>query len=435
MNLIGISINHRTSPIEIREALHLSTEEQKKFISKLRKGFLNEGFVISTCNRTEVFGIPKKDIKTDDLFNSLLKFKSVKNLSQNHIEKYNSSSSLEHIAKVASGIDSLIIGDSQILSQCKNSFRISVNENFSNTVTRKIFDITARIGKRAIKETFISQGAVTISYAAIQVIEKIFANLYEKEALVIGAGETSELAALHLKSKNVSKITTTNRTNSKAELLAKKVGGKTLDYDKFKNQLHNFDIILSATSSKDIIVEYNYIKEAISKRRGNPIFIMDIAIPRDIDPKVRKLDNVFYNDIDSLNIIVEQNLKKRKQEISKVEEIISEEINNFYHWYNTLGVLPTIKSLRAFFEEIERDELAKIKHKITDEDYIKLESMTKRLIGRILHNPTIKLKELAENGDELDKANLHTSVLKFLFDLESTNENGRISKGNKNAER
>jgi glutamyl-tRNA reductase len=158
---------------------------------------------------------------------------------------------------------------------------------------------------------------------------------------------------------------------------------------------------------------------------------MDIAIPRDIDPKVRKLDNVFYNDIDSLNIIVEQNLKKRKQEIPKVEQIISEEIDNFYNWYNTLGVVPTIKSLRAFFEEIEKDELAKIKHKVTKEDFIKLEDMAKRLVGRILHNPTVKLRELAEKGDDLDKANLHTSTIKYLFDLKNIYESGSDDNGEK----
>ena len=174
--------------------------------------------------------------------------------------------------------------------------------------------------------------------------------------MVIGAGETSDLAAVHLKSRNVGQITITNRTRKKAEILAKKVEGTVLEFDEFRDHLHRFDIILSATGSKDFIVSYDNIKNAISKRRGTPIFIMDIAIPRDVDPSVRKIDNVFYNDIDSLNVIVEQNLKKRKQEIPKVQKIIEEEIENFNNWYNTLGVVPTIKSLRSFFEEIERDE-------------------------------------------------------------------------------
>ncbi|PID56154.1 MAG: glutamyl-tRNA reductase [Ignavibacteriae bacterium] len=430
MNLIGISINHRTSSIAMREALHLGIDEQKNFIALLKNDLLKEGFVLSTCNRTEVFGIPlKNNITSEDIFEKLLSFKNVSGLSLEQVEKYNSKSALEHINKVASGIDSLIIGDSQILSQCKESFRISVDNNFSNTTTRKIFDVAARVGKRSIKETLIAQGAVTVSYAAIQVIEKIFANLNKKEALIIGAGETSELAAVHLQSKNIGKITITNRTEKKAAKLAKKVSGSIVPFEDFKNHLDKFDIIISATSAKDFIVNFDDVRKAIHKRKGTPIFIMDIAIPRDIDPKVKKLDNVFYNDIDSLNIIVDQNLQKRKTEIPKVKKIISEEIELFFNWYNTLDIVPAIKSLRTFFEEIEIDELNKIRNKVTEENYIKLEDMTKRLIGRILHNPTVKLRELAESGENLDKTNEHVSVLKYLFDLENIHGNGKQSKG------
>ena len=207
--------------------------------------------------------------------------------------------------------------------------------------------------------------------------------------------------------------------------MAKKVSGTVIKFDEFRNHLHKFDIIISATSSENFLVSYEDIKSAISKRKGTPIFIMDIAIPRDIDPKVKKIDNVFYNDIDSLNIIVDQNLHKRKQEIPKVEKIIEEEVESFYNWYNTLGVVPTIKSLRSFFENIEFDELNKIKYKVSDEDYVKLEEMTKRLIGRILHNPTIKLRELAESGEDVDLAELHTSAIKYLFDLDKIPTNGK----------
>ncbi len=426
MNFIGISINHRTSSIELREAVHLSKEEQIQFIHVLKNGIFKEGFVLSTCNRTEVFGVPSHNrITHKEIVASLKEFKNIKNLDDEHIEIYKAKDAISHIARVTYGIDSLIIGDSQILSQSKESFRLSVDEKFSNTITRKIFDTTIRVGKRAIKETLISHGAVTVSFAAIQVIEKIFANLYKKEALIIGAGETSELAAIHLKSKNIGKITITNRTFDKAAKLAKKVEGKVIDFSEFKNNLKDFDVIISATSAKEYLVSYSDIKKAIQQRKGNPIFIMDIAIPRDIDPAVKKIDNVFYNDIDSLNIIVEQNLNKRKNEIPHVKEIIEEEVDNCFHWFNTLGVVPTIKSLRSFFESIEVDELKKIKNKVSDEDYIKLESMAKRLIGRILHNPTVKLRKLAESGDDVETVKEKTSAIKYLFDLDNIPSNGK----------
>ncbi|MCP5061651.1 MAG: glutamyl-tRNA reductase [Ignavibacteriae bacterium] len=424
MNLIGISINHRTSPIELRESVTLSQEEQIEFISQLKSEVLTEGFVISTCNRTEIFGVPKNnEISQKSIIENLKKFKIVDDLKDEHIESYSSSNALSHISKVAAGIDSLIVGDSQILSQCKDAYRLSVNEDFSNTVTRKIFDLAARVGKRAITESQISQGAVSVSYAAIQVIEKIFSNLDKKEALIIGAGETSELAAVHLNSRNIGKITITNRTSEKAGQLAKKVSGSSIDFDEFKEHLHKFDIIISATSATDYLVTYDDIKSAISKRKGTPIFIMDIAIPRDIDPKAKDIDNVFYNDLDSLNIIVDQNLKKRKHEIPKVEKIIEEEVDSFHNWHNTQGIVPAIKSLRSFFESIEIDELNKIKNKVSNEDYIKLENMAKRLMGRILHNPTIKLRELAESGNNIETTNQYTKVIKDLFNLDSIPQN------------
>ncbi len=426
MNFIGISINHRTSSIELREAVNLSKEEQNQFIHILKNGIFREGFVLSTCNRTEVFGIPSNNkITHKEIVASLKEFKNIISLDNKHIEMYKGKDAILHIAKVTSGIDSLIVGDSQILSQSKESFRLSVDEGFSNTITRKIFDTTIRVGKRAIKETLISHGAVTVSFAAIQVIEKIFANLYEKKALIIGAGETSKLAAIHLKSKNIGKISITNRTLDKAAKLAKKVEGKVIDFSEFKNALKDFDVIISATSAKEYLVNYSDIKKAIQQRKGTPIFIMDIAIPRDVDPYVKKIDNVFYNDIDSLNIIVEQNLNKRKNEIPFVKKIIEEEINNFFNWYNTLEVVPTIKSLRSFFESIEVDELKKIKNKVSDEDYIKLESMAKRLIGRILHNPTVKLRKLAESGDDIETVKEQASAIKYLFDLDNIPSNGK----------
>jgi glutamyl-tRNA reductase len=424
MNLIGISINHRTSSIEIREAVHLSLEEQQKLIEILKCECLSEGMVLSTCNRTEIFVIPQNDnISYKTLFDKLIDFKQVKNLTFDQIEKFKAEDAVRHIAKVASGVDSLIVGDSQILSQCKESFRQSVDLDFAGTITKKIFDVAAKIGKRSIKETLISHGAVTISFAAIQVIEKIFANLNTKEALIIGAGETSDLAAVHLSSKNIGNITITNRTEEKAAKLAKKVSGSIINFIDFREHLHRFDIIISATSSNDCLVSYDDVQKEISKRKGAPLFIMDIAIPRDFDPKVKNIDNVFYNDIDSLNIIVEQNLKKRKQEIPKIEKIIEEEVADFYSWYNTLGIVPTIKSLRSFFEEIEIDELKKIKNKVSEEDYIRLQDMAKRLIGRILHNPTTRLRELAENENDLERVIEHTNVIKYLFDLDIVNSN------------
>jgi glutamyl-tRNA reductase len=221
--------------------------------------------------------------------------------------------------------------------------------NFADSILTRFFDSTLKVGKRAISETAISDGAVSVSYAAIQVVEKIFSNLNKKSALVIGAGETSTLAAIHLKEKGIGNITIANRTLSRAEKLAEKVTGKVIDFENIALELHKYDVIICATSSENFILSHNQIAEMMKKRKGVPACLMDIAIPRDIDPSVRKIDNVFYNDIDSLDIIIDQNKTQRINEIPAVEKIVLEELVNFFTWYNSLDVIPTIKSFRNFF--------------------------------------------------------------------------------------
>ncbi len=423
MHIAGISLNHKTSPIEVREALHLNKDEILDFIPRLKQEIMDEGFVLSTCNRTEIFGLLKNgSIDVNPIINALIEFKPIKGVSSDNFIKYYSCSALRHIYSVSTGIDSLIIGDSQILGQLKESFEISEELSFSGSLLKKFFDSAIKTGKRSIRETAIGEGAVSISYAAVQVVEKIFANLIKKSALVIGAGETGELAAVHLKDKGIGRIAISNRTLERAETLAVKTNGEIIPYEFLKDHIHNYDIIISATSAPNFILGFNDLSSAIKKRRGAPICLVDIAMPRDIDPEVKKIDNVFYNDIDSLKIIVDQNLQKRINQIPAVETIIMEELIGFIGWYNALEVIPTIKSVRDFFDSIRTDELDKIKNKVCDEDYVKLEDMTRRMIGRILHNPTIKLRSLAESGINFQETANYSFILKELFDIEHKNK-------------
>ncbi len=420
MNIILISINHKTAPIEVREALHFNKEEAANFIKVIKKDLLIEGLVLSTCNRTEILGIPKNTVLIhDDIKEALIKFKSIEGIKKEHFVSYFSCSAVKHFFSVSAGIDSLIIGDSQILAQVKEAIQISEESNFVNSKLHRLFDTAVRVGKRAIKETVIGEGAISISYAAVQVVEKIFANLSSKSALVIGAGETAELAAVHLKNKGVGRITITNRTRNKAEKLAEKIHGEIIPFEFFKEYLHNYDIILSATSASGYILDIPDIKAMMKKRRYAAVCIMDIAIPRDINPLTSNLDNVFYNDIDSLKMVVDHNIKRRENEIPVIENMIMEEMVEFFSWYNSLDVIPAIKNLRGFFESIKEDELNKIKNKVSEEDYIRIEEMTKRLIGRLLHNPTAKLRQLAENGNNYEQTAHSIMLIKEIFNLNS----------------
>ena len=423
MNLLAISINHKTAPVELREALYLNHDEIVSFAENTKDKLFSEGLIVSTCNRTEIYGIPARPNTTfTDLQNTILNYKSVTGLKSEHFQLFQSSEAIKHLFSVATGIDSLLIGDNQIFKQVKDSFQLAEDSRFAGFLMKRIFDSAIRAGKRAITETAISEGAVTVSYAAVQLIEKIFSNLNKKSALVIGAGETGEIAAKHLKERGIGKLAITNRTLERAEKLAEKLQAKTLPFTSFKNFLHEYDIVLSATSSENLIITKDDIKASMKKRNYNACVFMDIAIPRDIDPEAKSIDYVFYNDIDSLNIIVQQNLSKRKEEIPKVEKIIDEELNSFLSWFNSLEAAPTIKTLRDYFEAVRAEEVDKNKNRFSPEDQEKLEIITKRIINKILHHPTVEIKKFSESGGNTDEAAIKISLIRELFDLDKNGE-------------
>jgi glutamyl-tRNA reductase len=434
MNLVGISINHNTSPLGLREALHLTRDEIVEFLQSA-KDLLSEGVVISTCNRTEVFGFLQKDtLEVNPLIKRLTEFKPGSGVLPDHFLKFFSCGAVRHLFSVASGIDSMIIGDSQILGQVKEAFDISEDLDLAGSLLRRIFDTAVKVGKRAIKETSIGEGAVTVSYAAVQVVEKIFSSLDKKSALIIGAGETAELAAVNLRDKGVGRMAVSNRTLERSEKLAAKIKSDLIPFGEMKEQLHNFDIVISATSAEKAIILYDDIKKSMKKRRGSPVVLMDIAVPRDFDPEVKGIDNVFYHDMDSLKIIVDQNLQKRREQIPAVYGIVLEELVGFFSWYNSLGVVPTIRSMRSFFEGIRIDELEKIRPKIREEDFQKIEEMTKRMIGRLLHNPIVKLRGSAETGANIKEVTVNSLILRDLFNLGDSPSNGKSTGVHNNQE-
>lgn len=421
MNFLAVSINHRTAPVELREALHLSDEDVRKIIKKAKDNFLKEGLLLSTCNRTEIYGIPVNPQITHQQFQKFIaENKNSTTISPENFQTFIARDSVKHLFSVTSGIDSQLIGDNQIFKQVKNAFNIAEEMQFAGFLTRRVFDSAIRVGKRAISETAISKGAVTVSYAAVQLIEKIFSNLNKKSALVIGTGETGEIAAKHLRDRGIGRLALTNRTFEKAEKLAADLKTAVFPFDTFKDHLHKFDIIISATSSEDIFITKKDVEQAMNKRGYSSMVLMDIAVPRDIDPATKKIDYVFYHDIDSLNIIVEQNVAKRKEEIPKVEKIIDEELDSFFEWYNSLQSAPTIKSLREHFDEIRAEEVEKNINKFSPEDREKFEIVTKRIINKILHHPTIELRKINESGTGAEEAAAKMGIIRNLFGIDKS---------------
>lgn len=424
MNLLSISINHRTAPVEIRESMHLSSEEIKQFVRDLKGSFFNEGVIISTCNRTEIYGIPvNNDVSFSDIRNFLIQRKPNEKISAENFQNFISRDSMRQLFRVITGIDSMLIGDNQIFKQVKDSFTLAEEMQFVGFLMRRVFDSAIKTGKRAITETAISEGAVTVSYAAVQLIEKVFSNLNKKSALVIGAGETGEIAAKNLIDKNIGRLNVTNRTLERAERLASELNARAIPFERFKDHLHEFDIIISATSSEDLLLSKKEIEAAMKKRNYASMVLMDIAIPRDIDPATKKIDYVFYHDIDSLNIIVEQNLAKRRSEIPKVESIIESELDSFFNWYNSLQVAPTIKSLRDYFENIRAEEIEKNLNRFSSEDREKIEIITKKIMNKILHQPTVELKKTAESGISPEESASRIGIIRSLFGIDSSEKN------------
>jgi len=423
MNLLGISINHKTAPIELREALHLNEDEIRFFIQQTKDKQFTEGIIISTCNRTEIYAIPKNDnTSLKDLQELIKNYKSSSQINEEHFQNFIARESIEHLFRVTCGIDSLLIGDNQIYKQVKDSFLIAEEMNFAGILIRRVMDAATRVGKRSISETAISEGAVTVSYAAVQLIEKIFSNLQKKSALIIGTGETGEIAAKHLRDRGIGRLALTNRSFEKAEKLAAELNTAVFPFSNFKEHLHKFDIVVSATSSDELILTKKDIDDAMKKRSFASMVLMDIAIPRDIDPQCKKIDYVFYHDIDSLNIIVEQNLSKRKNEIPKVEKIITEELDSFFEWFNSLEAAPTIKTLRDLFESVRAEEVEKNINKFSEDDKEKLEIVTKRIINKILHHPTIELRKISESDLRAEDTAAKISIIRDLFGLNEKKE-------------
>ena len=419
MQLLTVSINHKTASVQLREALHLSDDEVREIIKKAKDNFLKEGLLLSTCNRTEIYGIPVNPQITHQQLKKLIgENKNSTTISPENFQTFISRDSLKHLFSVTSGINSMLIGDNQIFKQVKNAFAIAEEMQFAGFLMRRVFDSAIRVGKRAISETTISEGAVTVSYAAVQLIEKIFSNLSKKSALIIGTGETGEIAAKHLRDRGIGRLALTNRTFEKAEKLAADLKTAVFPFDTFKDHLHKFDIIISATSAEGMIITRSDVEAAMKKRSFASMVLMDIAVPRDIDPATKKIDYVFYHDIESLNIIVEQNVTKRKEEIPKVEKIIEEELDSFFEWYNSLQSAPTIKSLRDHFDEIRAEEVEKNINKFSPENREKLEIVTKRIINKILHHPTIELRKINESGTGAEEAATKMGIIKSLFGID-----------------
>jgi glutamyl-tRNA reductase len=422
MNLFSVGISHHTASVEVREKMWLSDDEIRGVLPELKERFFSECVLVSTCNRTELYGmVPSSHLPDDSTLKKfLIEFKQASDLVQpTHFQGHEAGSAVHQLFKVASGVDSMVIGDIQILNQVKEAFNLAREVNAMGPVMNRLMQATLHVGKRVRSETTICEGAVSVSYAAVELASKIFADLSKKSVLLIGAGETGELTLKHLVSKGIGQIRIANRTREKAEALVSAFGGTAVDYTGFAEVLGGVDIVITSVNSPTHILGPDELQKVMRQRSNNPLIIIDIGVPRNVNPASKKIGNVFLYDIDSLNTVVDRNLERRKAEIPKVNEILREEVVEFYNWYNALQVGPTIQELREMFESIRQQEVEKNINRFTSEDRDLVQLVTKRIINKLLHQPMTVLKQGTEGGNGETETLLRIQTLRELFGISS----------------
>ena len=425
MNFLIVGLNHKSAPIEIREKLSFpSTTIREPLLKLCSLKAINEGVILSTCNRVEVMGVTNDvDKGLWQIKSFLSKFHSI-SMSElgPHLYSYSCEEAARHIFRVASSLDSMVLGEPQILGQVKEAFGYATEHGTSGVIINKLFHKAFNVAKRVRTETKISSSAVSISYAAVELAKKIFGELQGKSVMLIGAGEMGELAARHLVNSGIKEIFIANRTFERAVKMAKAFNGTPVMFREILHYLKRADIIVTSTAARDFIITPEIVKEAMRERRNSPAFFIDIAVPRNIDPKVNKVSNVYLFDVDDLQGVVAANLKEREKEARYAEKIVMEELEGFCKWVSSLNVVPTIKSLRERFEEIRKQEVEKtlpgLKN-VTDKEKKSLEAMTSAIINKILHHPVTHLKKEHDSVE----GDLYIEATRKLFDLSDKDEN------------
>ncbi|MGD0338991.1 MAG: glutamyl-tRNA reductase [Bacteroidota bacterium] len=418
MNLIAVGLNHRTAPIEIRERLFFTDDEIQKSLAELTESMLNEAVLFSTCNRTELYGLTGENVLNGDtIVEYLIRTKNASDVALPvHFYTFFSCGAVHHLFKMTSGADSMVIGDIQILGQVKDAYALARKTQTTGIITHKLFENAFHVGKRVRTETELCEGAISISYAAVELAGKIFDDLGKKRALLIGAGETGELTAKHLIGRGIGSLVVVNRTRSKAEEIVSQLGGSVVDFESISSELTNIDIIISSISTPGFVMREVDLRRVMRERSNDPLFIIDIGMPRNIDPAAKKIENVFLYDIDTLNRMIDQNLDKRKTEIPKVNRIIFEELSSFHRWFDSLQVSPTIQQLHEVIESIRSDEVQKHINRFAESDRKLVELLTKRIVNKILHTPVINLRN--GNGASDEEILKKISTIRHLFGLE-----------------
>lgn len=416
MHTIVVGLNYKTAPVEIREKLSFVESELPQAMAALqRQKSILENVIVSTCNRTEIYAVVDQLHTGRHFVKKFLAdwFSLPMETITSHLFIREEDHALEHLFKVTAGIDSMVLGETQILGQVKKSFLNGQEIGTTGTIYNQLFKQAVTFAKRAHNETAIGENAVSVSYAAVELAKKIFGSLGRKHVAILGAGKMGELAIENLYGSGVGKVTVINRTFEKAESLAAKFDGKAKSMKELQCSLLEADILITSTGATDFVIDFELMQFVDRLRKGKPLFMVDIAVPRDIDPRVGDLPNVFLYDIDDLQGIVEANLAERERAAGEITQMIDKEIVQFKDWFATLGVVPVISALRKKANRIQEETMISIENKmpdLTDRERKILDKHTKSIINQLLKEPILQAKELANSSKGSEQLQLFQQI-------------------------
>ncbi|MBT7522699.1 MAG: glutamyl-tRNA reductase [Nitrospina sp.] len=419
-NLILVGVNHKTTPVEIREKLAFTKGKIEESVDRLLNfPDIIEHTILSTCNRVEIYARANgQNSAIQSIKQFICDFHGLSAVQlEEHFYSYSNEAAIEHLFRVSSSLDSMILGEAQILGQVKDAYSLAKDLRSTGLVLNQLFEKAFSIAKKVREETGIAERSVSISSAAVELAQKIFDDLENHTVMLVGTGEMAELSAKHLISYGVKTVYVTSRTYERAANLARTLNGSALDFEAFKNELYRADIVITSTSASRFIITKDMVEKAIHERKNKPIFFIDIAVPRDIEPDVNDLENVYLYDIDDLHVVVSANMKEREKESENAMHLISQEVNKFNNWLGTLDAVPTIVEIRKRVENIGNQEmertLKKIPH-LSEEDKKIIYQMKNSMINKILHKPTIKLKQKTQSED----GHIYLKAIRHLFHLD-----------------
>ncbi len=415
-----VGLNHRTAGVDVRERFALANHCDEEHWALPCTGAVSESIILSTCNRVEILAAGTGEVAEQVLRNwAGARESDVEDL-RPYVYVHKNLEAVRHLFSVASSLDSMVLGEPQILGQLKTAYRKAVKSRATGVILNRLLHKAFSVAKRVRTETAVASSAVSISYAAVELAKRIFGDMREHKAMLVGAGEMAELAAMHLLQAGINEILVANRTLVRGEELAKQFNGHAIPFEDMSRHLLDVDIIITSTGSQEPIIRARDIRAALKARKNRPMFFIDIAVPRDIDPDVNGLDNVYLYDIDDLKEVVEENLATRRDEAAKAAEIVDEEVVHFSRWLAALDMQPTIVDLIKKGQRAAEEELAKTLKRlgpVDDNTREALEAMAGALVRKLNHDPIIFLKH---GGMSQEGNGPRISIMRRIFNLDKT---------------